>query len=256
MNIIETYIKYYDKQSDYEKIYKRNFDILLEEIENQLSILNLKELVDLYLKYSAINYLKNNYMNSLLNLIIQNIMAKLPYTQSIEIMDIYANLYDCMLSLEENIQSFSNLIKARTYNLNDEFFLQNKSSKNTNPNFIENYKKELESFQETHDLSISSFNYLDKVQIIIIDILESKINNLTSDEMENLIREVNKRIELYSSQIEYKKKLLNNKRALELEIRLRGLNSYDIAETLNYVKLENKLEVYVNYQNKLLEKKI
>ena len=53
--LIETYIKYYNKQDEYENIYKRKFDLLLEEIENHLSVLNLKDLVDLYLKYSAIN---------------------------------------------------------------------------------------------------------------------------------------------------------------------------------------------------------
>ena len=129
MNIylIETYIKYYNKQDEYENIYKRKFDTLLEEIENQLSVLNLKDLVDLYLNYSAVNYLKNNYMNSLLNLIIQNIKVKLPHTQSIEIMDIYASLFDSMLSLEDNIQSYKNIIKVRSYNLTDEFFLRNKS---------------------------------------------------------------------------------------------------------------------------------
>ena len=49
--------------------------------------------------------------------------------------------------------------------------------------------------------------------------------------------------------------MLNNKTALELEIRLKGLNSYDIAENFNFAKLKNKLEVYEDYQNRLLEQK-
>lgn len=255
MNIylIETYIKYYNKHDEYENIYKRKFDTLLEEIENQLSVLNLKELVDLYLKYSAVNYLKNNYMNSLLNLIIQNIKVKLPHTQSIEIMDIYASLFDSMLSLEDNIQSYKNIIKVRSYNLTDEFFLRNKSSKNINPSFLENYKKELEGFQEFHDLSISSFNYLDKVQVIIMDTLESKINELTSLEKENLIRDVNKRIELCFHKLNFQQNLLKNSKALEIEIRLNGLNSYNILENFNSQSIRNKLTVYESYQSKLLE---
>ena len=66
---------------------------------------------------------------------------------------------------------------------------------------------------------------------------------------------INKRIELYFSRINYQKNLLNNKTALELEIRLKGLNSYDIAENFNFAKLKNKLEVYEDYQNRLLEQK-
>lgn len=253
--LIETYIKYYNKQDEYENIYKRKFDVLLEEIENQLAVLNLKELVDLYLKYSAVNYLKNNYMNSLLNLIIQNIKVKLPRTQSIEIMDIYASLFDSMLSLEDNIQSYKNIIKVRSYNLTDKFFLRNKSSKNINPFFLENYKEELESFKEFHDLSISSFNYLDKVQVIIMNILENKINELTSLEKENLIRDINERIELCFNKLNFQQNLLKNSKALEIEIRLNGLNSYNILENFNSQSIKNKLTVYESYQSKLLEER-
>ncbi len=248
--LIETYIKYYNKQDEYENIYKRKFDLLLEEIENQLSVLNLKDLVDLYLKYSAINYLKHNYMNSLLNLIIQNIETKLPLAMPIEIMDIYANLYDSMLSLDDNIQSFNNIIKARTYNLNDEFFLKKKTS-----DYLENYKKELDSFQETHDLFNSSLNYLDKLQEIIMDILESKITELSLTDKETLIREINKRIELYESKLSFQRNLLKNPKALELEIRLNGLNSYNILENFNFQSIRNRLYIYDSYQSKLLEDK-
>ena len=88
-----------------------------------------------------------------------------------------------------------------------------------------------------------------------MDTLESKINELTSLEKENLIRDVNKRIELCFHKLNFQQNLLKNSKALEIEIRLNGLNSYNILENFNSQSIKNKLTVYESYQSKLLEKR-
>ncbi len=251
--LIDLYLEYYNNREKYEKVYKRSFNDLLKEIETELSILSLKELVDTYIKYSRVNYLKNSYLNSLLNLIFENIQLKIKDGNPIEIIDMHADLFSSMLSIEDNIESYKNIIQVRTYNLTDPFFISNKTDKNNQENFIQEYKKEIEAFKETLNISQSSFNYLDKLYNLFMEYLDNILVSLKEDESNSLIRDINKRIELYFSRIDYQKNLLNNKTALELEIRLRGLNSYDIAETFNYDKLKNKLEVYETYRNKLLE---
>ena len=167
----------------------------------------------------------------------------------------HADLFSSMLSLEDNIQSYKNIIRVRTYNLADPFFISNKLEKTNQEQevFIQEYKEEIETFNQTLKISQSSFNYLDKLHNLFMEYLDNKIVSLSIDERNSLIRDLNKRIELYFSRITYQKNLLNNKTALELEIRLKGLNSYDIAENFNFDKLKNKLEVYEDYQNKLLE---
>ncbi len=255
--LIDLYLKYYDTREKYERIYKRSFNELLKEIETELSVLSLKELFDAYIKYSRVNYLKNSYLNSLLNLIYEDIQLKINDNNPIEIIDMHADLFSSMLSLEDNIQSYKNIIRVRTYNLADPFFISNKIEKTNQEQavFIQEYKDEIETFNQTLKISQSSFNYLDKLHNLLMECLDNKIVSLSTEERNNLIRDINKRIELYFSRINYQKNLLNNKTALELEIRLKGLNSYDIAENFNFAKLKNKLEVYEDYQNRLLEQK-
>ena len=253
---IELYLKYSNNQQGYEKIYQRSFNELLQEIEAEMAILTLKELLEIYIYYSKPNRLKNNYMNNLLILIYEVITERLSQFKSIDIVDNYVELCNSIIALNDNIQSYQNIIQVRTYNLEDNFFISNQAirSHKSIEKFIKNYQEEIETFKDTLDISKSSNNYLEKLKLNIQDYLDSLINNLTEEEKKELIQEINKRIDVHSRKLLYQKRLLSNRKVFDIEMRLSNIDPSNIQDKFDFSNLNNRLTIYEDYRNKLINK--
>lgn len=253
---IELYLKYSNNQQGYEKIYQRSFNELLQEIEAEMAILTLKELLEIYIYYSKPNRLKNNYMNNLLILIYEVITERLSQFKSIDVVDNYVELCNSIIALNDNIQSYQNIIQVRTYNLEDNFFISNQAirSHKSIEKFIKNYQEEIETFKDTLDISKSSNNYLEKLKLNIQDYLDSLINNLTEEEKKELIQEINKRIDVHSRKLLYQKRLLSNRKVFDIEMRLSNIDPSNIQDKFDFSNLKNRLIIYEDYRNKLINK--
>ncbi|MGN1352791.1 MAG: hypothetical protein ACI4WF_01855 [Bacilli bacterium] len=253
---IELYLKYSNNQQVYEEIYQRSFNELLQEIELEFSILSLKELMEIYLYYSKPTRLKSNYMNNLLILVYEVITERLSQFKPIDVVDNYVELCNSLIALNDNIQSYQNIIQVRTYNLEDDFFISNQAirSHKSIENFIKNYQKEIVDFKDILEISNSSNNYLDKLKNSIKDYLDNLINDLDEEEKKELIQEINKRIDVHSQKLLYQKRLLSNKKIFDIEMRLNNLDSSNIQDKFNFSNAKNKLSVYEDYRNKLINK--
>ena len=253
---IELYLKYSNNQQGYEEIYQRSFNELLQEIELEFSILSLKELMEIYLYYSKPNRLKKNYMNNLLILIYEIITERLSQFKSIDVVDNYVELCNSIIALNDNIQSYQNIIQVRTYNLEDDFFLSNQATRSHKSieKFIKNYQEEIETFKDILDVAKSSNNYLEKLKLNIQDYLDSLVNNLTEEEKKELIQEINKRIDVHSQKLLYQKRLLSNKKVFDIEMRLSNIDTSNIQEKFDFSSSKNKLAVYEDCRNKLINK--
>lgn len=253
---IELYLKYSNNQQGYEEIYQRSFNELLQEIELEFSILSLKELMEIYLYYSKPNRLKNNYMNNLLILVYEVITERLSQFNPIDVVDNYVELCNSIIALNDNIQSYQNIIQVRTYNLEDNFFISNQAirSHKSIEKFIKNYQEEIETFKDTLDISKSSNNYLEKLKLNIQDYLDSLINNLTEEEKKELIQEINKRIDVHSQKLLYQKRLLSNRKVFDIEMRLSNIDPSNIQDKFDFSNLKNRLTIYEDYRNKLINK--
>ena len=254
--LIELYLRYSNNPREYGKTYKRSFTELLKEIELAISILPLKELIKIYLFYSKPNKLKDNYMNNLLILIYEAIENRLKNFKTIDLIDNYAELFDSILTLSDSIQSYQNIINVRTYNLNDDYYVESQAMKSRKSveEFKQDYQREIDSFQDILNSSNSSYNYLNKLEESINNYLNNLICNLNKEENNELIMELNKRIEIYSQKLIYQKKILTNKKALEIEMRLNNINASNIQDKFSYDNLKNKLIIYEDYQSKLISK--
>lgn len=253
---IELYLKYSNNQQGYEEIYQRSFNELLQEIELEFSILSLKELMEIYLYYSKPNRLKKNYMNNLLILIYEIITERLSQFKSIDVVDNYVELCNSIIALNDNIQSYQNIIQVRTYNLEDDFFLSNQATRSHKSieKFIKNYQEEIETFKDILDVAKSSNNYLEKLKLNIQDYLDSLVNNLTEEEKKELIQEINKRIDVHSQKLLYQKRLLSNRKVFDIEMRLSNIDTSNIQEKFDFSSSKNKLAVYEDCRNKLTNK--
>ena len=253
---IELYLKYSNNQQGYEEIYQRSFNELLQEIELEFSILSLKELMEIYLYYSKPNRLKKNYMNNLLILIYEIITERLSQFKSIDVVDNYVELCNSIIALNDNIQSYQNIIQVRTYNLEDDFFLSNQATRSHKSieKFIKNYQEEIETFKDILDVAKSSNNYLEKLKLNIQDYLDSLVNNLTEEEKKELIQEINKRIDVHSQKLLYQKRLLSNRKVFDIEMRLSNIDTSNIQEKFDFSSSKNKLAVYEDCRNKLINK--
>lgn len=253
---IELYLKYSNNHQGYEEIYQRSFNELLQEIELEFSILSLKELMEIYLYYSKPNRLKKNYMNNLLILIYEIITERLSQFNPIDVVDNYVELCNSIIALNDNIQSYQNIIQVRTYNIEDDFFINNQAmrSHKSIEKFIKNYQEEIESFKDILDVSKSSNNYLEKLKLNIQDYLDSLINNLTEEEKKELIQEINKRIDVHSQKLLYQKRLLSNRKVFDIEMRLSNIDPSNIQDKFDFSNLKNRLTIYEDYRNKLINK--
>ena len=120
--------------------------------------------------------------------------------------------------------------------------------------FIKNYQEEIESFKDILDVSKSSNNYLEKLKLNIQDYLDSLINNLTEEEKKELIQEINKRIDVHSQKLLYQKRLLSNRKVFDIEMRLSNIDPSNIQDKFDFSNLKNRLTIYEDYRNKLINK--
>ena len=104
------------------------------------------------------------------------------------------------------------------------------------------------------DISKSSNNYLEKLKLNIQDYLDSLINNLTEEEKKELIQEINKRIDVHSRKLLYQKRLLSNRKVFDIEMRLSNIDPSNIQDKFDFSNLKNRLTIYEDYRNKLINK--
>ena len=249
--LLDLYIKYNNKKEEYEKKYHKSFNDISNEIETMLENSSFLELTSLYLKYTNIYFLKNNDLSNLLELIYENILKKLETIETIDILDFLADLFHRILEVERNIEVDQNIMRVRSYNIQDDFFLELQSRRlhRTKEQLISQCKDELSIYHSNLILSKLSFKYLDELQNAIFSFLDKRISKLTAEEKDKLNQKINTRIKNYAKDIQRKHQLLKNKSIFEIEARFNAM----LLSNLDFKASQHKLLVYENYQQNLME---
>ena len=235
----------------------RNYDENFNEIESYLNNLNLNDLINLYLKCATPLYIQNyENISKILNLVFDNIMNKLDTVSLIDIINLYSNIFVETMSLEDSIQSNQNIINVREFNLTDDFFLEYESKKKdqTKEEYIKDYFKSLENYRKSLAHFNKCFQYLDKLQKSVLSYIDSALKTISNEENEVLLREINKKIEETSDEILRRYQLSRNKKAIDIESRMKETPSFEIFNMLDTIALSRKDYVYSNYQAALMEK--
>ena len=110
----------------------------------KLSNLDIKKLIDIYIKLSnPIYYKTHDNMDNILKVLLDIIIKKLDDISLIEVIDIYTNIFGETLITDENIENNNNVIIAKRLNLQDDFIVDYESKKSKIICFIVNMKKKL-----------------------------------------------------------------------------------------------------------------
>ncbi|MBQ8892478.1 MAG: hypothetical protein IJ068_06430 [Bacilli bacterium] len=220
--------------------------------------LDLNGLVNFYLKCS--NHLLfqkySNSMNDILTSIYNKIMKKLPETSLLEVMDVYFNIFTESLYVEDSIEANQNIINVRNYNLNDDFFIEyeSKRRKMSKDEFIENYSKSMEYYEEDKLYLKSVFDYLDKLQLNVLEYLNKMLHNLTDTERHLYLIKINEIIEDNSLEIIKRNEIRKNKRIIDIQSKMRDISTIEVFNMLDTTSLKNKIYIYSSFQAVLKDK--
>ena len=254
--LIDNYFKYVNSKEDYQKKYSDSFENLIKNIKDLLVNLSLGDLIELYLRYvTNLSIFKNNNQEFIFNLLYETIVNKLNTVSLMKVFDLYGNIFISSLDLEEHIESNQNIINARNYNLQDEYYIERQTIKKrtTKEAFLKEYMLELESYVKHEKVLERAFSNLDKLQNAILIYVETKLKSSTEEEKMQLLETLNSRIEANSEEIVKRKKLGNNKLALNLQSRFNEISIYELIDSLNITSLRNKNYVYESFRSAIME---
>ena len=231
-------------------------DSLLKEYNSSnnnstLDNYNLKELIDLYVTYSRPKYFKeHSNMEEILSYLSSYILNNLTKGSFLEIMDMYTKLMMMVIELEEQRESNDNIIRIRSNNLEDEFFLENESKSFglEKEFFVQKYRKELDTFKEYGALYKKIVNLLDAFQKSVLSYLNEYVKELDESQQSNLLKTINERIEKNSIEILKRIELRQNKKKIELQSRFNEIPISKIYEQLDTSYLTKQNYVYKNFQ--------
>lgn len=254
--LIDNYFKYVNSKEDYQKKYSDSFENLIKNIKDLLVNLSLGDLIELYLRYvTNLSIFKNNNQEFIFNLLYETIVNKLNTVSLMKVFDLYGNIFISSLDLEEHIESNQNIINARNYNLQDEYYIERQITKKstTKEAFLKEYMLELESYVKHEKVLERAFSNLDKLQNGILIYVETKLKSLTEEEKMQLLETLNSRIEANSEEIVKRKKLGNNKLALNLQSRFNEISIYELKSSLDTTSFKNKNYVYESFRSAIME---
>lgn len=256
--IINLYLKYVDKKDEYNKDFNNDFDVLCLELNNYLDNLELKKLIELYTEYASIYNIRTfSNIDNFLDVLYEKIISKFKNVSLMKILDLYVNVFNSTLKIDENYKACKNTINARERNLNSEMELENliKCQSKSRETFISEYKKENLSFKKELLYYQRSFEKNDKLQDAFLIYLESNFKEINEQERGNLLSTINRRIETNSKEILNRNNLLSNKSLLDIRRRFKDNTSLaEIKSSLDTSDLRNSNYIYESYRELLLEK--
>ena len=254
--LIDNYFKYVNSKEDYQKKYSDSFETIIKNIKDLLVNLSLSDLIELYLRYvKDLSVFKNDNQDFIFNLLYEAIISKLSTVSLMKVFDLYANIFVNSTDLEEHIESNQNIINARNYNLQDEYYIERQITKKstTKEAFLKEYMLELESYVKHEKVLERAFSNLDKLQNGILIYVETKLKSLTEEEKMQLLETLNSRIEANSKEIVKRKNLGNNRLKLDLQSRFEDISIYELIDSLNITSLRNKNYVYESFRSAIME---
>ena len=260
--IIGLFLKYINKQEEYEKENKKSFVSLQEEFFNCLANMNTNELLDLFIKYTSINSLEENKdIHEFLGIIYEIYLEKIEKLSFMETLDLYVKVFNNVYGLELELSKTQNILNSRVYNLEDDYYLEREAKKNrlTKEDFLKKYRADLELFKEDVNKYNRVFVYIDCLQNDMLIELERKIvflqNNENKEEIITVKRVLNEKIEKNSEEILKRRKFLRDKDAIDRFAKLNEVSIYELVDSLDYSELDNEVTIYESYRNTLMNEK-
>ena len=221
-NIIDSYVNEFEKLNEEEKQNK------LKEIDTYLDKLDLNKLIDIIFKYVFTNI----ELNELLELFKNKSISKLDELSLIKVIDLYIELFNKILIVEDTLMASKNILAVMSYNISDNNYIENeiKKKKISKDEYLDILKKDLDKYVALIDNYNKTHEYLDSLQDKFLIYIETKLENIESRDKYYLIQNLNKRLSDVSL------KLLKLKDGLE------------------YNSIKNGLVIYESYRKSLLEK--
>ena len=222
MNIIDDYVMDFDKLSDEEKKNQLN------EIAKYLDKLDLNKLIDIIFKYVFTNI----DLNDLLELIKDKIINKLNELSLIKVIDLYIELFNKILTVEDTLMASKNILSVMSYNISDNNYIESEINKKkiSKDEYLDILKKDLDKYVALINNYNKIHDYLDNLQDKFLVYIETKLENIESKEKYYLIQNINKRLSDVS------------------------LKLLKLKDSLEYNEIKNSLVIYESYRKSLLEK--
>lgn len=212
---------------------------------------SINELVNLYITYSRVKYfIEHDNMDEILDYISSYIVNNLSKLSYLETMDLYSKIMIEVLDLEKMMESNKNIVQIRTNNLKDEFFLE-MEAKTYNMNkdiFVEKYKRDLSYFKRFDGIYERIHDLLDKFQKDIFRYLNTTISNLSIDERDKLLKEINSIVDQNSLEIIKRIEIKHDKKKMAIHSKFSDSSPEELYDKLDTFKLEHQNYVYLNYQ--------
>ena len=222
MNIIDDYVMEFDKLSDEEKKNQLN------EIAKYLDKLDLNKLIDIIFKYVFTNI----DLNDLLELFKDKSINKLNELSLIKVIDLYIELFNKTLTVEDTLMASKNILSVMSYNISDNNYIESEINKKkiSKDEYLDILKKDLDKYVALIDNYNKIHDYLDNLQDKFLVYIETKLENIESKEKYYLIQNINKRLSDVS------------------------LKLLKLKDNLEYNEIKNSLVIYESYRKSLLEK--
>ena len=238
-------------------------DSLLNESKNNnqksaLDNYSIKELIDLYITYARPKYfIEHNNMRDILEYISLYVINNLLKNSFVDNLDLYTKLMMEIHNLEDMIESTNNIIRIRDYNLQDDFFLemQSKTFKLDKEIYIEKYQEELYNFKNYNALYKQILTLLDNFQKNMLLSLNNYIDTLPNEEKNNLLIDINKKIEENSLEINNRIELRQDRKKLELQSRFKDISVSELFDSLDTTYLKEQNYVFNQFQGVLKDNK-
>jgi len=254
INLINSYLRYVSKKEEDEKDYNKDFKTLEDAVIDNLNSLTFKGLVELYIKYTDLEYVKTyENLNSFIDLIYQNIINKLGSISLVKTIDIYADVFLTEIKLDEDMRPHKDIVVYRTPSLLDDNYVQGEAIRKQlskddylerQREFINYHKIEVEKYE-------TSIKYIDKLQTSLVTYIEASLIKLSEIDKNELEIAIGTRIINNSLEIIKMKELLKDKGALDSRSKMNEIHVSNIRLGLieEIRNLENKEWVYKNYAN-------
>ncbi len=221
-NIIDSYVNEFDMLNEEEKKDR------LKEIDIYLDKLDLNKLMDIIFKYVFINI----DLNELLELFKNKSISKLDELSLIKVIDLYIELFNKTLTVEDTLMASKNILSVMSYNISDNNYIENeiRKKKISKDEYLDILKKDLDKYVALIDNYNKTHDYLDSLQDKFLIYIETKLENIESRDKYYLIQNLNKRLSDVS------------------------LKLLKLKDSLEYNNIKNGLVIYESYRKSLLEK--
>ena len=199
--------------------YVNEFDMLNEEEKKD----RLKE-IDIYLDKLD--------LNKLLELFKNKSISKLDELSLIKVIDLYIELFNKTLTVEDTLMASKNILSVMSYNISDNNYIENeiRKKKISKDEYLDILKKDLDKYVALIDNYNKTHDYLDSLQDKFLIYIETKLENIESRDKYYLIQNLNKRLSDVS------------------------LKLLKLKDSLEYNNIKNGLVIYESYRKSLLEK--